>query len=106
MELELPELTNILDQLAELKKMIATKNECQLPEFLNDEQCHALKGGMSLSTYRTNPYYQVKGGIPDAKVGGRKVWRRDTVLEWLPLTDKDLEAYHQKYKTGARKRNG
>lgn len=104
MEFEIPEINTILNKLDQLETIIAKKNEVQLPEFLNDEQCHALKGGMALSTYRKIPFYQVKGGIPDAKVGGRKVWRRESVLEWLTLTDDELEAYHAKYKTGAKRK--
>ena len=103
MEITLPELAKILEEIQGLKEQLNNSQQ-QLPEWLNDEQCHSLKGGMALTTYRANRYYQVKGGIPDAYVGGRKVWNKKSVLEWLPLTDADLPEYHLKYKTGARKK--
>ena len=101
MNFDIPELKIILDEISELKAMV--KPDVTIPAWLNDKQCWELKGGMALNTYRTKRFYQCKGGIPDAYVGGRKVWSRDSVLEWLPLTDSQLEDYHQKYKTGAKK---
>lgn len=95
-----PEIKQILNKISSLEEKL-TVNKTDIPEWLNDEQCWKLKGGCSFSTYRTKRFYQCKGGIPDGKVGGRKVWRRETVLEWLPISDKDLPEYHKKYKTGA-----
>lgn len=103
--MEIPEFKIILDEIKELKKQIQNQPEIETEsEWYNDEQCWQKKGGMALSTYRSNRYYQIKGGIPDGYVGGRKVWRRESVMEWLPLTDSELENYHLKYKTGAKKR--
>lgn len=98
------ELRKVLQEhLEAVSKIIVHTNE-ELPEWLNDEQCWKLKGGMALNTYRSNRYYQCKGGIPDGYVGGRKVWNKETVMEWLPLTDDQLPEYHNKYKTGAKKK--
>lgn len=97
---EIQRLLNI--QLNELQKLVT--HSAEMPEWLNDEQCWKLKGGMALNTYRSNRYYQCKGGIPDGYVGGRKVWNKASVTEWLPLTDDQLPDYHNKYKTGARKK--
>ena len=108
--MEIPEFEEIKQQLFELKNLVAAdKAEKDInlmfsAEWYNDQKCWELKGGMSFSTYRSNRYFQCKGGIPDAKVGGRKVWSRESVMEWVKLTDSDLPAYHQKYKTGATKR--
>lgn len=85
--------------ISELKVLITEKE--LISEWYNDEQCWKLKGGGALSSFRSHPYYQPKGGIPDARVGGRKVWSRATVAEWLHVTDDQLKAYHEKYKTGA-----
>lgn len=106
MELEIPELRKILTEIETIKSAIENNKDKEISEWLNDEQCWQLKGGMALSTYRANRYYQVKGGIPDGYVGGRKVWNKASVLEWLPITDDQLEEYHKKYKTGAKKKNG
>ena len=108
--MEIPEFSTILKEIYDLKNMVAAEKsvkdfEEQFPaQWYNDEQCWEHKGGMSLSTYRSNRFYQCKGGIPDARVGGRKVWSRESVMEWAKITDDGLEAYHQKYKTGAKRR--
>ena len=108
--MEIPEFEEIKIQLSELKNLMAADkavndfNNMFMAEWYNDQKCWELKGGMSFSTYRSNRYFQCKGGIPDAKVGGRKVWSRESVMEWVKLTDSELPAYHQKYRTGATKR--
>ena len=108
--MDIPEFTIILDEISKIKNMVAAEKSKQEfqdrlnSQWYNDQQCWELKGGMSLSTYRSNRFYQCKGGVPDAYVGGRKVWSRESVIEWLKLPDADLPGYHQKYKTGAKKR--
>lgn len=104
MEVQFPEIKTILLELADIKRQVQENQNTLTQQWYNDEQCWKLKGGMALSTYRTNRYYQVKGGIPEAYVGGRKVWSRASVEEWLPLTDDELEEYHRKYKTGAKRK--
>jgi len=103
--MEIPEFKIILQELEKIKQNLKDSEystEWQA-EWYNDESCWLKKGGMALSTYRSNRYYQCKGGIPDAYVGGRKVWSRASVQEWAKLTDDKLEEYHKKYKTGAKK---
>lgn len=102
MELILPEIADLRKEIVELKQLLL--NPSLNKEWYNDEECWQLKGGGSLSTYRTNNFYQCKGGRPDAYVGGRKVWSKESVAEWLKITDDQLEAYHQKYKTGAKRK--
>lgn len=106
--MEIPEFTEILHEISELRDLVAADKAVKdfdsmfAAQWYNDKECWEHKGGMSLSTYRTNRFYQCKGGIPDARVGGRKVWSRESVMEWVKLSDSDLPAYHQKYKTGAK----
>ena len=108
--MEIPEFTEILHELSELKNLVAANKKASdedsmfTSQWYNDEQCWAKKGGCSLNTYRSNRYFQCKGGIPDAKVGGRNVWSRESVKEWVSIPDSELAAYHEKYKTGAKKR--
>lgn len=104
MELEIPEIKEILSKIEKLQNTMSEERNQLSSQWYNDEQCWTLKGGMALATYRSNRFYQVKGGIPDGYVGGRKVWSRESVMEWLPLTDSELESYHLKYKTGAKKK--
>lgn len=108
--MDIPEFEEIKHELIEIRNLISDKNKSKqiddrfLAEWYNDEDCWRLKGGPSFSTYRSNRFIQCKGGIPDAKVGGRKVWSRESVMEWVKLTDDELPAYHQRYRTGATKR--
>ena len=108
--MEIPEFAEIQQEISEIKSiLLADKQEkdfeARFPsEWYNDEQCWEKKGGPSLSTYRSNRFLQCKGGIPDAKVGGRNVWSRESVMEWVKIPDSELPLYHQKYKTGAVKR--
>ena len=107
MTIDFPELKQLSKELAELKAELAELKDIllkkELAEWFNDEECWRLKGGCALTTYRNTRFYQCKGGIPDSKVGGRRVWSKESVLEWLPLTDEQLIEYHKKYKTGAKK---
>lgn len=100
--LNIPEIKEILTKINSLEEKVLSEKNI-LPEWLNDEQCWRAKGGCSFNTYRSNRFYQCKGGVADAKVGGRKVWKRESVLEWLPLSDQELPEYHLKHKTGATK---
>lgn len=105
MEVIFPEIKVLLKAIYSLKEEIAGKQDSALvSQWYNDEQCWQLKGGMALNTYRNNRFFQCKGGIPDGYVGGRKVWSRDSVREWLNLTDDELEDYHKKYRTGAKRK--
>lgn len=105
MELEIPELKQLSTELSSLKNEIKNiKTDDIKAEWYNDEECWKRKGGMALNTYRNNRYFQCKGGIPDGFVGGRKVWSKNSLLEWIPLTDAELEEYHEKYGTGAKRK--
>lgn len=104
LELEIPEISIILNKIEKIIELVSNNRNILSQQFYNDEQCWNLKGGMALSTYRSNRFFQCKGGIPDAYVGGRKVWTRESVMEWLYLTDDQLDDYHKKYKTGAKRK--
>lgn len=101
MDISLPEMQEILFEIKALKEMLQKPTLTQ--EWYNEKEVWQLKGGCSFATFQSRRYYQPKGGIPDGKVGGRKVWHRDTLIEWLPLSDEQLPEYHEKYKTGARR---
>jgi hypothetical protein len=56
-------------------------------------------------SFAHNRFLQPKGGFYDGGFGGIGVFTNETIIEWLPLTDEDLEDYHRKYKTGAKPRS-
>lgn len=100
MDLNIPELDEILDYLQYLKqRMDQYEIENSLTKtWYNVDDCHKLKGGCSLNTFKSNYQLQPKCGIPDGKVGGRKVWHRDTVAEWLNVTDDKIPEYRARFK--------
>ena len=91
MNLEIPEIKTIVETLEEIK----TRLEKPVLEksWYTVEECWKLKGGGALSTFQTNKKYQCKGGIPDGYVAGRKVWSRESVIEWLQITDDKIPEY-------------
>jgi hypothetical protein len=74
--------------------------------FYNLRQAWILKGCVcAWNTFEQNKYIQPKGGHFDGTVGGRGIFTNETIIEWLPLTDQEMETYNRKYKTGATSRN-
>ncbi|MCQ2086661.1 MAG: hypothetical protein MJZ37_01095 [Bacilli bacterium] len=102
MTLEIPELTEIQKSIEEIK--ICLVKPLLEKSWYTAEECWKLKGGGAWSTFRTNPKYQCKGGIPDGYVGGRKVWSRESVLDWLIVTDEKLPEYLEKVRNEKRLR--
>jgi len=55
----------------------------------NLKECCEWKG-ISMKTTQNRRELQPNNGVPDAFVGGRRVWRLSTVQEWLLQTDDHL----------------
>jgi hypothetical protein len=71
--------------------------------FFTLYQAWLIKGAIGKwQGFRRYRYIQPKGGLYDDKIGGKGVFTRETVMEWITLTDKDMEAYNRKYRTGAK----
>lgn len=70
-------------------------------QFYSLRQAWEIKGGCAWNTFRNKRYFQPKGGHYDGYFGGRGIFFRETIHEWLPLVDAELPAYHTKYRTGA-----
>lgn len=51
-----------------------------------------LKGG-NYTTVKNKPSLQPRAGIPDHLLHGVKVWSRETVKEWIAITDERRPAY-------------
>lgn len=69
-----------------------------IPEFVTLDEAARLKGGCSLNTYRTRRVLQPCAGTNSVKIGGRKCWRKEDVVEWLKVDDDGLNDYTQKFK--------
>jgi hypothetical protein len=68
----------------------------ELPEWVNLPMAAAKKGAAAIDTYKTQYWLQPCCGLKSMRVGGRKSWHRDDVIEWLSVTDDKLWEYAQK----------
>jgi hypothetical protein len=82
-------------EIAKQREEEAVKNRYgDLPEWITLDTAIALKGGASKATYRQEPFLQPCCGKNYRRVGGRRCWRRDDIIEWLGITDDDgLKSY-------------
>ena len=85
-----------IEKLASASKK-AEEDKEQLPEFVTLAKAAELKGGASLNTYKSRFYLQPCGGTRSVKVGGRKCWARQDVLDWLPVSDDKLPEYLRQF---------
>jgi hypothetical protein len=69
-----------------------------LPEWVTLQQAAKYKGGAVFDTYKTQYWLQPCCGLNSRKVGGRKTWRREDVVEWLSVTDDQLWDYAARMK--------
>jgi hypothetical protein len=67
-----------------------------LPEWVNLQMAAEKKGAAAFDTYKTHYWLQPCCGLKSKRVGGRKSWHRDDVIEWLSITDDKLWDYAQK----------
>jgi hypothetical protein len=67
-----------------------------LPEWMSIQTAAKIKGGAALDTYKTQYWLQPCCGLKSKRVGGRKVWHRDNVIEWLAITDDKLWEYAER----------
>ena len=74
--------------------------------FYNLRQAWVIKGAACpWESFRRYRFIQPKGGFYDGYICGKGVFTNETILEWLPLVDSDMEVYNRKYKTGAKPRS-
>jgi len=73
-----------------------TVDKKSLPEWVTFEEAVSRKGGAKLVTVRQKPDLQPNVGVAEAKVGGRRVWHRDTVLQWILITDAEIPEYKKR----------
>ena len=88
----------LLEQVLEKQsKQEAAAAVClgQLSEWLTLRQAVELKGAGTYNTYKCNAKLQPLCGIAEGKVCGLKAWRKATILEWLHITDAELERYQK-----------
>ncbi len=91
LEVILPAFTELFQELSALREELAALNAKVTPnqEWFDLKQGCNLKG-INYNTVISNPKYQPNFGKPDAIICGRRRWRRQTILDWLQVTDEDL----------------
>lgn len=94
LEICLQRLEIMMSELIRNQKHLATYTEqTEIPEWVNLRKAVELKGCGEYSTYKCNSDRQPLCGIAEGKVCGLKAWRRETIVEWLQITDDQINEY-------------
>jgi hypothetical protein len=64
-----------------------------IPEWVTLQQAAKYKGGAAFDTYKTQYWLQPCCGLKSRRIGGRKAWRREDIVEWFSVTDDQLWDY-------------
>lgn len=91
LEVKLPAFKELFQELSALREELATLHAKVTPnqEWFDLKQGCKLKG-INYNTVISNPKYQPNYGKPDAIICGRRRWRRQTILDWLQVTDEEI----------------
>lgn len=83
-----------LEQLDDfIRRAVADRvKEIKRQRWYNLKDACAYKG-VTYSTVKASCYRQPLGGRPDALINGRKMWRAESVEEWVEVTDENIEEY-------------
>ena len=82
------ELSEKVDDLIERVRSVESKIDPQQAWFTLMEACR-LKG-VKHNSVKSRPRLQPNHGKEDGIISGRKRWRRETIMNWIPLTDDNL----------------
>lgn len=97
------QLSYILESVGKIPKELPKPLEEPLPEFVTLDLAVRHKGGAALNTCKSKYYLQPCGGTNSHRVGGRKCWRREDVIEWLGVDDTELPKYLKRFEVTIRK---
>jgi hypothetical protein len=87
-------VSQLIFEIRDARKKDETKERHDvIPEWVTLQQAAKYKGGAAFDTYKTQYWLQPCCGLNSRKLGGRKVWRREDVIEWLSVTDDQLWEY-------------
>lgn len=88
MDISIPELTKLIEDIADLKEIISSSDHLN-QEWYDLESACKLKG-VNKNTLYAKPKYQPNYGKADAIVCGKKRWCKDTIRLWLKETDENI----------------
>jgi hypothetical protein len=86
----LPSLFEKIDRLEAV--VLSVVKSGQVPYWLNLSEACELKG-IPYGSIKNFPEKQPGAGWADGMNGTRKIWKRDTVLEWLDVSDTNRAEY-------------
>jgi hypothetical protein len=87
-------IAQLILEISDTQKKEEKKNLYEsIPEWVTLQQAAKYKGGAAFDTFKTQYWLQPCCGLNSRKIGGRKVWRREDVIEWLSVTDDQLWEY-------------
>ena len=78
------ELEKLTQELSEIKTRISPQKK-----WWNLKEACEVKG-LCYKTASNRPRLQPCAGVEDGRIGGRKVWKIDTIEKWFEQTDHDL----------------
>ncbi len=91
-------MLEIVEKIEEEQKNLSYEKSLNaLPEWVNLEMAHKLKGGGALGTFKKMQCLQPCCGTNSKIVCGRKSWNKRDVIEWLSITDHDLKNYAERF---------
>ena len=87
-------LKNLKTEIAELKvSILQEEQKKELPEYLTLKQAAELKGVTSYPNLMKRPWMQPNCGTGYVKINGTRAFKKKDVLDWLKITDSELEQY-------------
>lgn len=94
--LEIPELFMIQQTLEIILKKL-NDLETGKAQYWYDLKTACTLKGVVYDSVKSYWYDQPKGAIPEGYQHSRRVWRRDTIEEWLLIHDGNRKKYLEKY---------
>ncbi len=92
MNIEIPEINDLISKVTGLEQRLLNLEDKVDPKqkwFTLKQAC--LLKGLNYNTVCSRPKLQPNLGKADANIAGRRMWRRETILKWLDVTDKDIK---------------
>jgi hypothetical protein len=87
-------ISQLILEIRDTQKKEEKKNLYEsIPEWVTLQQAAKYKGGAAFDAFKTQYWLQPCCGLNSRKIGGRKVWQREDIIEWLSVTDDQLWEY-------------
>ncbi len=75
--MEKKEMQKKLEEIVPMKTWFTLKEACAIKSLGYKNLCH-------------KKYLRPNGGVPDGIIGGKMMWLRSTVIDWILMTDEEI----------------